>query len=127
MSNFDPRDIPDVPPPNDEPIPFDDSDDESESIISHAPLDLGGGKEISVESDTTISDVPSEAASSPDRITGVKIFFTKLHAGSMDFLSKQINEWLVSNPGIVIKKTNITVGDIISKKTEPNIIITVWY
>jgi hypothetical protein len=57
----------------------------------------------------------------------MKIFFTKLHGGSLDFLTQQINEWLKDNPGITIKKTDAVVGDVISKKTEPNLIITVWY
>jgi hypothetical protein len=64
---------------------------------------------------------------SANRITGVKTFFTKLHPGAMDFLDEQITKWLKENPGVVIKRTNTVTGDIQAKKTEPNIIITIWY
>lgn len=118
------------------PIPFDDSDDESSgNQVSHAPLDLGGG---SKSAPAAKPPAPKKAVSAPaasqeapvasgDRITGIKIFFTKLHAGAVDFLSEQITEWLKNNPGIVIKRTNAVVGEVASKKTEPNLIITVWY
>ncbi len=65
--------------------------------------------------------------SSPDRITGVKTFFTKLHAGAIEFLDGQITNWLKENPGISIKLTNTVTGEVQGKKTEPNIVITVWY
>jgi hypothetical protein len=45
----------------------------------------------------------------------------------MDFLDEQIGKWLKENPGIRIKRTNTVTGDIQAKKTEPNIIITIWY
>lgn len=67
------------------------------------------------------------AAPSGDKITGVKLFFTKLHAGAMDFLGEQVADWLKANPGISIKQTNMTVGEVAAKKTEPNLIIAVWY
>jgi hypothetical protein len=61
------------------------------------------------------------------RITSCKVFFAKLHAGALDFLSDQISTWLKDNPNIQIKHTNVAVGDVQAKKTEPNILITVWY
>lgn len=64
---------------------------------------------------------------SSERITGVKTFFTKLHPGALEFLDEQICTWLKKNPGVSVKRTNITTGDVQSKKTEPNIIITIWY
>ncbi|HLB73213.1 MAG TPA: hypothetical protein VJJ98_04275, partial [Sedimentisphaerales bacterium] len=64
---------------------------------------------------------------SSDRISGVKTFFTKLHPGAIEFLDEQICNWLKENPCISIKRTNVVTGEIQSKKTEPNIVITVWY
>jgi len=64
---------------------------------------------------------------SGQRITKCKVFFAKLHGGALDFLSGQISAWLKENPDILIKHTNVAVGDVQAKKTEPNIIITVWY
>ena len=63
----------------------------------------------------------------PDRITGIKNFYTKLHPGAIEFLDEQICKWLMDNPGVTVKHTNTVTGDIVAKKTEPNIIITVWY
>ena len=102
--------------------------------ISHSPLNLGGGSSGG-SSGSSASVKPAEKAGSatgeivswPDRITGVKTFFTKLHAGAIEFLDEQITNWLRNNPGIMIKRTNTVTGDVIGKKVEPNIIITVWY
>jgi hypothetical protein len=123
----------------DRPIPFDDNDT-GQTNVSHSPLNLGGSGAAEVPKPTAARPAvarpavarpatarPSEQAVSTDRITGVKTFFTKLHPGAMDFLDGQINSWLKANPGIVIKRTNIATGEVQAKKTEPNIIITVWY
>jgi hypothetical protein len=110
------------------PIPFNDG-----LSVSHSPLDLGGGTSNSAPSEPP-EDMPmpvikdtGKKVSWPDRITGVKTFYTKLHAGAIDFLDDIISKWLMDNPGVNIKRTNTVVGDIVGKKTEPNIIITIWY
>jgi hypothetical protein len=61
------------------------------------------------------------------RIANCKTFFTKLHPGAIKFLDDQITGWLKENPAVIIKHTNVTTGDIVDKKTEPNILVTVWY
>ena len=115
----------------DKPIPLDDI-----SIggggISHAPLDLGGSSpvempKIEVPKPAPATQKPAEKVTSSDRISGVKTFFTKLHPGALNFLDEQITKWLAENPEVVIKRTNIITGEIQSKKTDPNIIITVWF
>ena len=115
----------------DKPIPLDDI-----SIggggISHAPLDLGGSSpvempKIEVPKPAPAAQKPTEKVTSSDRISGVKTFFTKLHPGALNFLDEQITKWLAENPEVVIKRTNIITGEIQAKKTDPNIIITVWY
>ena len=124
-----------------QPIPFDNGP--SESGISHAPLDLGGGSAVqkpktaapkpvakpTASPVTTAKPVQraAPAAASVGRIEGVRTFFTKLHPGAIEFLDEQITRWLKENPGIIVKRTNIVVGEIQAKKTEPNILITVWY
>ncbi|HUW19494.1 MAG TPA: hypothetical protein VMW16_09340 [Sedimentisphaerales bacterium] len=116
---------------DDKPIPFDDST--GETSVSHAPLNLGGGAAEVSEFETTGQALeaakrrPQKVISSPERITGVKTFYTKLHPGAMDFLDKQITSWLRENPGIIIKRTNTATGEVQGKKTEPNIIVTIWY
>ncbi len=112
------------------PTPFEGSSG-PETEVSHAPLNLGGENDSSPA--PAAKPISKRAArlqasvTAGDRITGVRIFFTKLHAGALDFLSEQITEWLKNNPNIAVKRTNITVGEIAAKKTEANLIITVWY
>ncbi len=116
------------------PIPFDNTDAGS-SGVSHSPLDLGGSSPLEmpkvekpkIEVPRPTAQKPAENIVSTERITGVKTFFTKLHAGAMNFLDEQITKWLHENPGVTIKRTNIVTGPVQGKKTEPNVIISVWY
>ena len=116
----------------DKPIPIDDVDIAPKGV-SHSPLDLGGSHPVEVKKTQQASPKPvsvSNAASqsiSQGRITGIKTFFTKLHPGALTFLDEQISEWLKKNPQVIIKQTNVAVGEVQSKKTEQNIIITIWY
>jgi len=117
----------------DRPIPFDDVNT-SETGVSHAPLTLGGGGPVEApkvkaapQLTRPVEKKPQEKIVSSDRITGIKTFFTKLHPGAMEFLDEQIGNWLKKNPGVTIKRTNVTTGNVQAKKTEPNIIITIWY
>ncbi len=72
---------------------------------------------------------PVAAAPAPAtaRIANCKTFFTKLHPGAIKFMDDQITTWLKENPGVIIKRTNAVTGEIVDKKTEPSILITVWY
>jgi hypothetical protein len=113
----------------DKPIPFDDTGGGG-SGVSHSPLNLGGGSTAQapkIEVPKPPAKKPAAKAVSTDRITGVKTFFTKLHPGAMNFLDEQITEWLKGNPDVSIKRTNVATGHVQAKKTEPNILITVWY
>jgi len=116
--------------------------------VSRAPLNLGGtGAPVAatpspaaapaaapagaprppVLGPKPVAPRPAAPAANGDRITGCKTFFTKLHPGAIDFLDDQINQWLKDNPGVVIKLTNTTTGEVQGKKTEANILMTVWY
>ena len=113
----------------DKPIPFDDAD-AGGAGVSHSPLDLGGSSPVEapkIDVPKPIAMKPAKKIVSTERITGVRTFFTKLHPGAMNFLDEQITKWLEENPGVSIKRTNIITGQIQAKKTEPNIIITVWF
>jgi hypothetical protein len=133
MDNFDSANLGgqnlNKPIPLDNPIPFE-SAGAGGTGVSHSPLDLGGSSpvevpKIEVPKPATIK--PAEQVVSTERITGIKTFFTKLHPGALNFLDEQITKWLKENPDVKIKRTNIVTGEIQSKKTEPNIIITIWY
>jgi hypothetical protein len=103
--------------------------------VSHSPLDLGSSRPVGVQKvqkqaqPKPVTQVahPTTQPVSMGRITGIRTFFTKLHVGALSFLDDQIMDWLKNNPDIVIKQTNICVGEVQGKKTEPNIVITVWY
>jgi len=114
--------------------------------VSRAPLNLGGGAVAPGSAAATPAATPSAApaaarppaprpmpprpmptAPGSDRVTGCKTFFTKLHPGAIDFLDEQITQWLKDNPNVVIKMTNTTTGEVQGKKTESNILMTVWY
>jgi len=113
----------------DKPIPFDDAD-AGGTGVSHSPLDLGGSSPVEapkIDVPKPVAMKPAEKVVSTNRIAGVRTFFTKLHPGAINFLDEQITKWLQENPGVSIKRTNIITGQLQAKKTEPNIIITVWY
>lgn len=130
---------------SDKPIPFDDGLGQQSPLssdpvagspgVSRAPLNLGGGgnptaaKAVApkIATSSPISQKPAERTTSTERITGVKTFFTKLHPGALEFLDEQINGWLKDNPNVRVKHTNVTTGEVQAKKTEPNIIICLWY
>jgi hypothetical protein len=106
------------------------ADDTSKVSVSHSPLNLGGGSATQapkIETPKIAPTKPVQEKVPANRITGVKTFFTKLHPGAMEFLDEQITNWLKENPGVAIRLTNTTTGEVQAKKTEPNIIITVWY
>jgi len=154
-SNNPPIDDTDKPIPFDdgsgEPTPAAGKPANSSPGVSRAPLNLGGGggsapaparRPVAKPAPRPVAKPAPRAASpqsvarqpvgvpglgSGERITSCKVFFAKLHAGALDFLSDQISAWLKENPSIQIKHTNVAVGDVQAKKTEPNILITVWY
>lgn len=123
-----------------DPIPFDDGGLE-DAGVSHSPLDLGSSSPVPAPTSsppkpaakpsrpitTAAAARPAQEAVSSGRIQGVRTFFTKLHPGAIGFLDEQITRWLSENPDVEIKRTNVTVGEVQAKKTEPNILVTVWY
>jgi len=120
-------------------IPFDNGP--GESGVSHSPLNFGGGgavpkpqaaapapKPVARPTTSPVTFAkPALKAAPTGRIEGVRTFFTKLHPGAISFLDEQITRWLKENPSVTVKQTNIVVGEVQAKKTEPNILISVWY
>ena len=56
----------------------------------------------------------------------VKSFHCKLTGEALEFLDKQINEWLDAHPDYEVKFATSTVGDWTGKLKEPNLIVQVW-
>ena len=99
--------------------------------ISHAPLNLGVGSSkpepVTAPPPKQTAIKPAETPVSSEKIKGMKTFFAKMHSGALTYLEEQITNWLKDNPDIVIKNTNVTVGEVQGKTTEPNIVIVIWY
>lgn len=102
--------------------------------VSRAPLNLGGTVAAPAAPAVPKAPVakpappkPPVAGATGERIANCRMFFSKLHPGAIKFLEDQITAWLKDNPGIVIKRTDVTTGEILEKKSEPSLIIVVWY
>ncbi len=152
-SNAHPKNHPNEPIPFDAEEPI--RPDDKPAGVSRAPLSLGGGGGAPTPAPAPTQRAPAATPRPPaatprapaprpapprpvqprpatsiargERITGCKTFFTKLHAGAIEFLDDQITGWLKDNPNIVLKSTDVSVGEVAAKKTEPNILIVVWY
>lgn len=58
--------------------------------------------------------------------THVKTFHAKLTGESLEFLDKQINDWMDAHPDHEVKFSTSTVGEWTGKLKEPNVIVQVW-
>ncbi len=58
--------------------------------------------------------------------TRCKVFHSKIAIAPLEFMQKQINEWLDSDE-IEAKFTTQVVGTMEGKRAEPNLIVTIWY
>jgi len=56
----------------------------------------------------------------------VKSFHCKLTGDSLDFLDRQVNEWLDAHPQYEVKQVTTSVGEWSGKLKEPALIINVW-
>ena len=59
--------------------------------------------------------------------TRMRTFHTRLSNNAMAFLDEQVNEWIDENPDVEVKFSTSTVGMVEGKKTEPHLIVNVWY
>jgi len=59
--------------------------------------------------------------------TRCRTFHCKLTESAIDYMTTQMNDWLDSNPDIVLKFSTSTIGNFEGKHTEPNLILTVYY
>lgn len=56
----------------------------------------------------------------------VKSFHCKLTGDSLEFIDKQINEWLDAHPQYEVKTVTTSIGTWTGKLKEPNLIVNVW-
>lgn len=59
--------------------------------------------------------------------TRCRSFHSKLADSALRFLNTQINDWLDTDPNIVIKFSTSTIGTFEGKHAEPHMILTVFY
>ncbi|MBI9015639.1 MAG: hypothetical protein JEZ07_00095 [Phycisphaerae bacterium] len=58
--------------------------------------------------------------------TRVKTFHSVLSDTAIEYMDDHIDEWIDKHPGIEVKFTNMTIG-LMGKRSEPHLIMTVWY
>lgn len=56
----------------------------------------------------------------------VKSFHCKLTGDSLEFLDRQVNEWLDAHPQYEVKQVTTSVGEWSGKMKEPALIVNVW-
>jgi hypothetical protein len=55
-----------------------------------------------------------------------KIFYSKIATGPMEYMQKAVNDWLDAED-LEVKFVTQVVGVLEGKRSEPNLIITIWY
>ena len=108
---------------------------EEEDLFKPAPSARGAAEPPSrihtFESDSTLGKHGTEyhrpLKSGGIGATRVRTFHAKLADTAMSYLEGQINDWLDKNPDVEVKFSNTTVGVVEGKRSEPHLIITVWY
>lgn len=98
-----------------------------EAIEDNAP-----SKIRTFESTSTLKAASRSALRRSTNVTGhgatrVRTFHTKLNDGAFAFLDNQINEWIDSNDDVEVKFCNTTIGVVEGKRSEPHVIMTIWY
>ena len=58
--------------------------------------------------------------------TRCRIFYAKVAPAPMDYMQKSINDWL-DQEEVEVKFVSQVVGVLEGKRSEPNIIVTIWY
>ena len=59
--------------------------------------------------------------------TRCRIFHSKMAPTSLEFMEKQINDWLDEDDTIEVKDIGHVIGQMTGKTTEPHMIVMVWY
>ena len=124
--------------PEGEPIPLiggDLIDDTPGAGDSGADAEHAGDRSSKIrtfESQSTLAKAGKEAFRRSLNTTGqgatrVRTFHTKLNDTAIRFMDQQIAEWIDSDDSIEVKVCSTTVGVVEGKRSEPHLIVTVWY
>ena len=58
--------------------------------------------------------------------TRCKTFHAALSESSIEYMDDNIDEWIDKHPGVEVKFTNTVIAPM-GKRSEPHLIVTVWY
>lgn len=104
---------------NDEPIEIEAGGDEGSSAPSK--IQAFGAKSRHVDQWDRTPNVTGTGA------IHCKLFHAKLREDALEYLERQINEWLDKHPEYEVKQTTSSVGELKQKTgSEPALFITVW-
>ena len=107
--------------------PDDDAPISMEAIEDDAPSKIRTFESASTLKASTRSTLKRATNLTGQGATRVRTFHTKLTDGAFAFLDNQINEWVDENQDVEVKFCNTTIGVVEGKRSEPHIIMTVWY
>lgn len=93
------------------------ADGEAKPQIKFSTGSLGGGHEAKWKRKTNLTGTGA---------THVKTFHCRLAEESVEYLDRQVNEWLDAHPEYEVKFVTSTVGDWTGKLKEPQLIVQVW-
>lgn len=140
------RDIDDEPlamPDEDELIELTESDDEDEAEEDETDIpislvedeEVGAGQQqvrafggaASKMGATHKDDFQRDLNNTGTGATRCRIFHAKLAPTSLEFMEKQINDWVDADATIDIKQVGHSIGVMTGKTSEPTLIVTIWY
>lgn len=117
-----------------------------EAVAAFEPIELEGSDTQSSAPDSSSSRIHSATATSLGvgkawddsgfkrpldtraiSATRCRSFHSKLTANALQFMNKQINDWLDENEQITVKFATSTMGVFEGKHAEPNLILTIFY
>ena len=108
--------------PEDEPLSLVDDDQQAEvGSKIHA---FGSGTRGATGHRASFKRTPNKDGKGAVRC---RVFHSKIAENSLERLEEMVNEWLDANPHVEVKHVGHLVGDMVGKKTEPNVIVIVWY
>lgn len=73
------------------------------------------------------SGLKRQVGGNAEGATRCRTFHSKLNENSLQFMNRQINEWVDKSENMAIKFATSTIGIFEGKHAEPNLILTIFY
>ena len=114
------------------PLPLETEDEDLEPLpLEDEPASSQGESKIHAFGSVAAAGAVEQKLSRGMNIPGTgatrcRVFHSKITVGAIDHMVSQINEWLDGSEAEVKHVTQV-VGVMEGKKSEPNVILTVWY